>query len=244
VIPAVYDDVKPFYNGFLVVITEGKRMCWNGSGVFSKENPCEIWSWNGNIKIINDKNEVLAENIPLEKLKAIDWFSVKKNSKETDENYVDFKSGNGDVYSFLNYNKEFQNWLCDQFLNDVSLTSLINFLSDEIHFDVNEILEDESDIRHKNAFWKQEKKEIFLENDKEYFLKVINLFKNYTIEIYEGTSPMLFRYNKNPEYFSDCGAYQNIKFPYFKVYLIDKDKVIKSLGFIKIKNQYKLLELH
>lgn len=243
-IPAIYDDAKPFYNGFSVVITEGKRMCWNGSGVSSKENTCEGWSWKGNVKIINDKNEVLAENIPLEKLNAIDWFSVKKNSKETDENYIDFNSGNGDVYSFLNYEREFKNWLCNQFLDDITLTSLIRFLSDEIHFDVNEILDDESEIRHKNASWKQEKKEKFLEDHKEYFLKIINLFKNHNIEIYEGTTPMLFRYNKNPEYFSDCGEYQNIKFPYFKVYLIDKNQVIKSLGFIKKHNKFKLLEIY
>lgn len=244
VIPAIYDDAKPFYNGFSVVITDGKKMCWKDNRVLSKENPCEKWRWKGNIKIINDKNEVLAENISFEKLNAIDWFSVKKNSNQTDEKYIDFKSPNGDVYSFLNYQKEFKNWFCDQFLSDISLTSLMSFLSDEIYFDVNEILEDESDIRHKNASWKHEKKGKFLEDHKEYFLKVITLFKNHNIEIYEGTSPMLFRYHNKPEYFSDCGEYQNIKFPYFKVYLIDKNQVIKSLGFIKTDNKFKLLEIH
>lgn len=245
VIPAIYDDAKPFYNGLAVVITQGKRICWNGTGEFSKENPCEMWSWKGNIQIINDKNEVLAENIPFEKLEAIDWFSVKKNSTEIDENYIEFKGVNGDNYSFLNYEKEFESWYCNEFLKDISKNSLVAFLSDEVHFDVNEILEDKDHIMHKDSFWKQEKKEVFLEYHKEYFLKIINLFNNGNIHIVEGTSPLLLRYENNPQYFSNCGEYLNSKFPYFQVYLFDKkQKPIKTLGFIKVGNKFRLLEIY
>lgn len=245
VIPAIYDDAKPFYNEFSVVITDGKRMCWNGTGVFSKENPCEVWSWKGNVKIINDKNEILAENIPLEKLNVIDWFSLKKNSTEKDINYVDFKSVNGDVYSFLNYEKEFENWYCNEFLRDISEPSSMNFLAGEIHYDINEIFEDENNIRLKNSSWKIEKKENFLNKHKAYFFKIINLFKNGEILIVEGKSPLLIRYADNPEYFSNCGKYQNMKFPYFQVYLFDKNqKPIKTLGFIKRDGHFKLLEIY
>lgn len=245
VIPAVYDDAKPFYNGFSVVITEGKRMCWNGTGEFSQKNPCEMWSWKGNIQIINDKNEVLIENIPFEKLEALDWFSVKKDSTEINENYIGFKGVKGDYYYFLNYEKEFENWYCNEFLKDISQKALLRFLSDEVHFDVNEILEDKYHIMHKDSSWKEEKKETFLENNKTYFLKIINLFKNGNTFITEGTSPLLIRYENKPEYFSNCGDYQNLKFPYFQVHLLDKkEKSIKTLGFIKRNNHFELLEIY
>lgn len=177
VILVIYDDVKLFYNGFLVVIIEGKRICWNGSGVFLKENFCEVWSWKGNIKIINDKNEVFVENILLEKLNVIDWFLVKKNSIEMDENYIDFKFVNGNVYLFLNYKKEFENWFRKEFLRDILEILLIFYLLDEIYFDINEIFEDEKEV-FKDLFWKIERKGIFLKYYKDYFLKLIIWFKN------------------------------------------------------------------
>lgn len=247
IIPAVYNDAKPFYNGFAVVITDGKRMCWDGDGntEFSKDNPCEHWSWKGNIQIINDKNEVLAENIPFEKLNAIDWFSFKKNSSEINENYIGFKGIKNDNYYFLNYEKEFESWYCNEFLKDISENSLINFLSDEIHVDVNKILEDKNHIPHKDSFWKEEKKDEFLKYYKDYFLKTITLFRNGNTFTSEGGPPLLFRYENAPEYFSNCGEYQNVKFPYFQVHLLNKkEKAIKSLGFIRVDNQFKLLEVY
>lgn len=244
VIPAVYDDAKPFYNGLAVVITQGKRMCWNGSE-FSEENRCEMWSWKGNIQIINDKNEVLIENIPFEKLETLDWFSIQKDKSKINENYIEFKGVNGDNYYFLNYEKEFENWYCNEFLKDISENALAPFLSDEVHFDVNEILEDKDQIMHKDSFWKEEKKETFLKYHNTYFLKIINLFKNGNTSISEGTSPLLIRQENNPNYFSNCGEYQNLKFPYLQVYLFDKtEKVIKILGFIKIENKFRLLEIY
>ncbi len=50
---------------------------------------------------------------------------------------------------------------------------------------------------------------------------------------------------QTPEYFSNCGEYQNIKFPYFQVSLLDKKhKTIKTLGFIKVQNKFRLLEMY
>lgn len=46
VIPAVYNDASPFRNGLTTAITGAKRICWEG-GEFSKDNPCERWSWKG-----------------------------------------------------------------------------------------------------------------------------------------------------------------------------------------------------
>lgn len=244
-IPAMYDDAKPFYNGFAVVILDGKRMCWNGSGEYSTENMCEMWRWRGNIQIINDKNKVIANHIPYEKLEAIDWFSVHKNTDQLNANYIEFKSDSGDTYSFLNYKKEFEQWYYNQFLKDISTDALNTHLSDEIYYDVNKTFLDENKILFKDSFWKKETKELFLKNHSNYYSKTIKQFKTQQTDILEGLSPTVFRFQENPEYFTNCGAYQHIKYPYFEVYLLNKNNYpIKTLGFIKINNAFKLLEIH
>lgn len=244
VIPAIYDDAKPFYNGLAVVITQGKRMCWNGSGEFSKENRCEMWSWKGNIQIINDKNEVLIENIPFEKLEALDWFSIQKDKNEINENYIEFKGINGDNYYFLNYEKEFKNWYHQVFLKEVSENTILNFFSEKVTYDGNEILWATSKVGFKESFWRQENKETFFKKNRTFILNRLKLYQKFTTLISEGTNPILFNYENSPQYSSDCGDYQNIKFPYFQVHLLDKNqRVLHSLGFIRIDGKFKLAEI-
>ncbi|WP_348799752.1 WG repeat-containing protein [Flavobacterium adhaerens] len=245
VIPAIYNDAKPFYNGFTVVITQGKRICWDNNQEFSKENPCEHWSWKGNIQIINDKNEVIADSVSYEKLNAIDWFSVKVNSAEITSNEVTFQSSNGTTYSFLSYEKQFENWFNKVFLKGVSENNVIDFLSDTLTYDVNETAALNTKLKFKDSFWKQEPKEKFVLKNKDFLAQTIKAYRQGTTHITEGIAPVLSTYENAPNYFSSCGEYQNVRYPYFQVYLLDKDqRAQKTLGFIREGMEFKLLEMY
>ncbi|WP_207784939.1 WG repeat-containing protein [Flavobacterium sp. HTF] len=241
VIPAVYDNAQPFYNGFSVVIKDGKRIC---ADEVQEKEPCEHWSWFGNIQIINDKNQVVADHVPSESLNGIDWFSVKKNSTEANENEITFLSPDGGTYSFLNVDKEFENWYRQNFLKQVSDSNINSFLFEKITYDANEAMQFNKKIKFKDSFWKTENREEFLKNNKGFLLKMIQKYKESKTVISTGMTPLLFKYEEMPQYFSDCGVYQNIKFPYFRVYLLNKNKVVlNTISFIKTEKEFRLLEI-
>lgn len=133
IIPAEYNYVSNFHNGFCMAYRNGSRKCW---GEDEDISTCEHWGWvNGETVVINDKNEVLIENFPMNDYN-VNWYSCKINSKNVDTSmYVSFKGRNSRVYSFIDYNKEFKKWYSAEFIPAlISHNNLSRFLFKNISF--------------------------------------------------------------------------------------------------------------
>ncbi|RYG30351.1 MAG: WG repeat-containing protein, partial [Chitinophagaceae bacterium] len=73
VIPAVYNYASPFHNGFSIAHLNAKRKCLDGEDMHNCEHP--TWE-GGETVLINEKNEVLADDVPID-LYGVDWHSVR-----------------------------------------------------------------------------------------------------------------------------------------------------------------------
>jgi WG containing repeat len=120
IIPAVYNDARPFHNGLALVVHNGKRVCLDGS-MYNDSAPCEHWSWNGISSIIDTQNRIVADNISIDETGDINWFALKITRLTPDTTlYTSFKAPGGNFYSFLNYKKEFKKWFYKTYLNNLN----------------------------------------------------------------------------------------------------------------------------
>ncbi len=235
VIPAVYNDAHPFYNGLALTIKDAKRMCWNGVE-YSKENSCEHWSWIGNTVLINTNNEIILEDLDFEEVYNLDWYSLKINELDLDDMYVSFKSKNGNTYSFIDTEKQFQQWFYQEFMIKNNTDQIENELFKTI-------------IYRKKSDYSTTSKEKYFSKNKTELYKILDKINN---ESYEASISSIdmpsfrFDYKKYKEYFTDCGEYNSKKYPYFQVYIVEREtrQVVNSLEFIRTtEGKYKLLEV-
>jgi hypothetical protein len=247
VIPAIYNDAGKFHNGLALVIKDAKRICWAGKE-YSKENQCEHWSWKGNTQMINSQNELILENVDLQELQSIDWYSLKINPKEIKPNAIVFKGLDGNVYSFANTEKEFKTWFYNEF---ISKSDQVNFLKncfDNIAISKNGNLKSKEfkNSKFEDYAWAIDKKENFYKNNTKFVSKIIEIvnLKKIDINISNGYTPVLFEYETNKSFYDNCGEYLNEKYPYFQVFITKKDGLTQyCLGFIRTNEGYKLIEI-
>lgn len=246
-IPAIYNDAGKFYNGLAIVIKDAIRMCWEGNE-YSKENQCEHWSWKGNTQIINSKNELVLENIDLKKFQNIDWYSLEVNPKEINPNNITFKALDGNTYSFINTKKEFEIWLYNDFLSKSDKSFFLNNCFENITISKNGNLKSNEFENPKfDAYaWAIDTKENVYQNNSKFILKILEIInsKELNVSVTNGFDPILFEYETNKSFYDYCGTYLNEKYPYFQVYITTKKGLVKhSLGFIRTKEGYKLIEI-
>jgi hypothetical protein len=121
VIPAKYNDARPFYNGLALVVHNGKRVCMDG-GAFNPAKPCEDWSWDGITAIIDIHNKILADDIKYEETENIDWNSFKiTNSLPDTTIFTGFKTPDNKFCTFLNFEKEFTKWFYKNYLSNINI---------------------------------------------------------------------------------------------------------------------------
>ena len=176
IIPAIYNDASKFHNGLAIVIKDAKRICWEGEE-YSKENPCEHWSWKGNTQIINNKNELILDNVDLQKFQDMDWYSLKINPKEIHSDDITFKAQDENLYSFTNTEKEFEKWFYNEFINKTDETNFLSNCFDKITVGKNgNIKSDEFENPEYEAYaWALDKKENVYKNNKEFILKILEI---------------------------------------------------------------------
>lgn len=247
IISAIYNDASKFNNGLAFVIKDAKRMCYEGKE-YSKENQCEHWSWKGNTQIINSKSELILENIDLQKFQNIDWYSLQINPKEINPNNITFKALDGNTYSFINTEKEFEYWLYNDFANRVDKTNFLNNCFENITVEKNENLKSNEfeNSKFDDYAWAIDSKENIYKNNTKFISKILEILNKKKLKIYisNGLSPILFEYKTNKSFYNNCGEYLNEKYPYLEVYITKKDGSTQyRLGFIRTKEGFKLIEI-
>jgi hypothetical protein len=114
VIPAIYNFALPFHNGLVVALIGAKRSC--GDHTLDTLH-CEHLGWAGGHKVLlNERGEVLLNNLDTELTGngRLNWYSLKINDPAPDTaTTVTLRAVNGDRYTFIDYEKEFKQWLYD-----------------------------------------------------------------------------------------------------------------------------------
>jgi len=115
VIPAVYNALSRFYNGLAVGLIGARAVCLSGE---SDTMHCEHPSWvGGRWVLLNERNQVLADSLPLNQLNNLDWYSLRLNAPAIDTaTTCTFRAANGDRYTFMDYEKEFMRWFYGVFV--------------------------------------------------------------------------------------------------------------------------------
>jgi hypothetical protein len=245
ILPAIYNDASPFYNGFAVVIKDAKRICWEGEE-YSNKNPCEHWGWKGKTQIINYKNQLILDNVDYNQILNIDWYSLKINPSEINPDNITFKAEDGNLYSFTNTQKEFERWFYDQFINNIDEAYFLINCFENITIQKNKYLKSKEfkNAKFKDYAWAIDKKENVYKNNKEFILKILKAIssKKLNVNISDSLGPILFDDNKF--YYNNCGGYLNEKHPYFGVYITKEHGLTQySLGFIRTETGYKLITI-
>lgn len=248
IIPAIYNDATSFNNGLALVIKDGKRICPDGME-YTKENPCEHFRWEGNQLLINNENEVLLENIKPGNFENLDLYSMVINPEKKSAGFIDFKSSDGNIYSFLDLKKEFEFWLNNKFLPNKKSGNFADYFFPEITIPKETEFQSQKffDPKYADYAWTVDDKKNVLDKNKSLLNKILENVnnKNYLTSITKGNAPILLDKDLYQQYFSDCGDYLGLKYPYFEVMVTNNNGlVLNGLGFIRTREGYKLVEVY
>ncbi len=232
IIPAIYNYVTPFHNGLALAYRNAKRMCWD-----EKEDTlnCEHWGWTGGeLILINEKNEILADSVDLNG-SHVNWYSAKINQTYIDTSrYIQLKGRNNRVYSFLDYDKEFQNWFQAIFLPTLHNPhgNLINLLFSEITF-----------WTGKTGWTSLDRKKFLVKFPNVLLNSLFQTNRLKQISISQSSLNELI-YNKPiyRQYLNACGEHNKYRFPLFNVLLTyyKKRERVNEIGATDFDKNYEI----
>jgi hypothetical protein len=260
IIPAIYNYATPFYNGVSVALKNAKRKCWGKDDSVN----CEHYSYvGGERNLINDKNEILVANFKSDS-GSLNWYSMLINATSIDSSIcISVKGINNNVYSFVDYEKEFSRWLHTKFLPGLdNRTEFKNFVFQEVTF-----------WSQKGQKWVSVDKDKFISIYKSStlkkcfemnYLKELNVFPDdlnwytYTKKIYTKFynacgypnskkyplfNAVISYYKKRDKSLTDTSIAEKIAKPKSKFFLEYELDYQQDLLFIRTEKGYKLLEV-
>lgn len=248
VIPALFNEATSFHNGLALITRDGKKTCRDGRE-YSKENPCEHWSWIGINQLINEKNEVLLDSINPGEFENINFYSLQINPEIIKPGFSTFKSAKGNIYAFMDYKKEFEHWFFSIFLKNKAPDALAEYLFPEMTISKEGSLKSKelNNPKYLDYAWTVDDGKTVLKENAEIIYNILNKINNkeYITTVSKSSSPILLDEVKYHEYFSDCGDYLLMKYPYFEITITNNNGlVLNGLGFIRTTEGYKLLEIY
>lgn len=235
-IPAIYSQGSSFVNGYATVIKDATRTCHDGS-VVSKSNSCEHWSWkNGQELLINSNNEILIENF--QQNSELDFFSLRvstdKSSNPIEESFLGV---NNKYYSFINFEKYFEQWLFKSFLKDINQQKMLDNSFDNIS------------LWNKSRGWFKESKEKFIRNNFETIiseLKKLRFTENEYFVMVSGLSRPRYNSAVFDKYFDSCDAPLVSKYPVIQLFMnhvINNKHYQNSFSFLKTESGFKFISM-
>lgn len=251
IIPAMYNWVSSFHNGLALALRNAKRGCLYST---ADTADCEHLIWrDGEMILINERNEILAEHPDVD-FSNINWYSMIVNQPSVDTGiYMSIKGTDGLTYSFIDYKKEFEQWLNHTF---------IPALKDENK--LQDMLFKEVTFRSQNKGWSDLNKKEFLKKFPEVLTrKLFEPEERKTVVVAQlDLNMFIFTKNIYNKYFNACGAFNRYRYPSFEVlitYYREKQKPLSQkkvkdfkygkidhqeyVQFLRTDNGYKLLSL-
>lgn len=232
VIPANYNYLSRVKNGLIVGLKDAvKKFDKNDNHV-----GCNHFSWTGGQKVLIDTlNNILIENIQNDYL--LDFYSLEKtNTIHSDTIRNSYLAKNGQYFSFINYEKEFKQWIKNELVSGLTNERLLDISYDSIYFE-------NSSVR-----LKVNKNNLINDN----FLVI----KNGLLEILQPKSNLfitngdLNSYHHNgsefEKYYNNCEEYKYWIYPVWSIILShgkNKNFSQNVYEFLRTENGYKLISL-
>jgi len=118
-IPAKYNYLTNVRNGMIIALEGAKKECWHNGWY----EDCEHYKFVGGREMLIDTlNNVLVDNFSPNERENLNFFSIQKTANpHPDTIRESFLARDGSYYSFINFEKEFRQWLRYDLL--VNLTS-------------------------------------------------------------------------------------------------------------------------
>lgn len=226
VIPAEYSDLTRVRNGMIIALKDAV-----------KEKDGEHFFWTGGKEFLIDiNNKILIENFGFND--ELNFYSLEKSKEKNPDPVRDnFLGVDGQYYSFINFDKEFKEWLKNILLTDLSKENLLKHSYDEITYWKKK--DDDGWItKPKTSFIKQNYKII---KDKLLELKSANC--DYHI-FSESLNKFIYEADEYDQYFDNCRQAKDWINPVKNIVISPKDKNESGqdhFEFLRTKNGYKLI---
>lgn len=232
VIPAVYDDLSIVQNGLITGLKGAEKKYFE----IDKHKDSEYYYWEGGQQSLMDTlNTTLIENCTTNHI--LNFYSLKKsNAPDTDGIRESFLGKDGNYYSFIDFEKEFKQWIIKVLQDDLTPEKLIANTYDNLLWDT-------------GKGWKKEKKELLIANNysliKNGLLEIVQPSTEYFISS-DGLNPFIYEGAEFERYYNNCGEPLVTKYPKMVIYINhydQKKRIQNSYEFLRTEFGYQLIGL-
>jgi hypothetical protein len=229
VVPAEYNDLSRVRNGMIIALKGAKKKHWD------KHSGCDHYSWTGGkAYLIDTNNAILIEDFKCDG--DLNFFSLKKSLKpDKDTTRWNFLGSDGQFYSFVDFDKEFNSWLKSALLDSFTKEKLFEASNLQITY------------WKELGGWKSESKNEFIDRNfeeiKTRFMEIKSTSCEYHI-FNEGLNPYIFESKEYVNYFNNCGESKDWIYPVKNVVITHKNKKIfyqNQFEFLRTDYGYKLI---
>ncbi len=234
VIPALYNDLSRTQNGMVIALQDATKAYLNKNQ--RKNEGDDFPSRYGKTLLLDTKNHILIQNLDHDGY--LNLYSLKIESN--DNHHPDRQSFKGEdtfYYSFIDYEREFNNWYKTIFTKLLTEKKLSDISYKEItYWDT------------KKGWITQPKKTIINANFKtiKKILIAFNTTENEDFISFSSYYPSSFNKPENSKYYNNCEEAKIWKYPIITVIINSKIKTKKvqdSFDFIRTDSGYKLISI-
>ena len=230
VVPAIYNELTRVQNGMVIGLKGAEKKFWDKD----KHSGCNHFSWTGGQEVLIDtSNKILVEKFSYNE--ALNFFTLQKTeSAHPDSTRISFLATDGSYYSFIDFEKEFEQWLRKELLTDLSTEKLISASYDSITV--------ETDDRWVNTA----SKKLITENYsilKSGLMEILEPKSDYFVSL-GGLNPFMFDGTEFEQYFTNCGEAKEWLYPTMSVIISHtgkKDFSQDHYEFLRTDDGYKLI---
>jgi hypothetical protein len=228
VVPTEYNDLTRVRNGMIMAIKGAEREYL--------DNYREHWKWVGGQEMLIDTlNNILIDNFTYDNY-YLNFFSIEKTQNpHFDTRRNSFLAKDGNYYSFIDFEKDFEQWLTNNLFSNLTAETLINASYDTIICS--------SAKKH----WTKSNRQQFVNDNfevlKSGLLEILKPNCNYSILI-NGLNSYMYEGVEFEKYFNGCGEGKEWIYPVMELYISYKNKknfTQNCYHFLRTDNGYKLI---
>jgi uncharacterized protein YacL (UPF0231 family) len=227
VIPAKYNDLTRVRNGMIIALQGAKKKYWEGG---------EHYTWiDGQELLIDTNNSILIDNFKLDN--KLNFFSLEKTkTRHSDSIRKYFLAKDGSYYSFIDFEKEFRQWIRKELINDLTKERLVSISYDTITWESTD------------GWAKTGKVKLITDNFtilKNGLLEILQPTTDYFISS-DGLNQFMYEGTEFEKYYNNCGESKDWIYPTMSIVISHTNKKDFSQNhyeFLRTDNGYKLISL-
>ncbi|MEG2100778.1 MAG: hypothetical protein RRY99_04635 [Flavobacterium sp.] len=226
VIPAVYSNLTKVRNGIFIGLKDAEKV---------RDGEHFFWA-GGNEFLIDINNNVLIEDFAYND--NLNFYSLEKSTVPSKDPIREcFLGVDGHYYSFINFEKEFKEWLTNTLLKDLSKANILKQSFDKITY------------WKEPMGWISNPKNKFINNNYNFLklkLQELNTAKTDYFISADGLNPYIFESAEYEMYFNNCNESKDWIYPIMDIVINSKNKTDfgqDHFEFLRTEKGYKLISV-